>query len=136
MYNAQIDSKFDMKLGFWQIQVNEKDRYKTRFNVPFGHFEWNVMPFGLKNTPSEFQNVMNDIIKPINEFTIVNIDDVLIFSNSIDQHFCHLNKFYNIIYSNGLVVSATKMKLFQIKIRFLRHDINQGTIRPINRSLE
>jgi hypothetical protein len=37
-----------MKSGFWQIQIDEKDRYKTAFTVPFGHYEWNVMPFGLK----------------------------------------------------------------------------------------
>ena len=46
--NAKIISKFDMKLGFWQIQISEKDKYKTAFNVPFGQYEWNVMPFGIK----------------------------------------------------------------------------------------
>ena len=52
LYKTNIFSKFDMKSGFWQIQIAEKDRYKTAF--PFGQYEWNVMPFGLKNTPSEF----------------------------------------------------------------------------------
>uniref|UniRef100_A0A3Q7HAJ0 Reverse transcriptase domain-containing protein n=1 Tax=Solanum lycopersicum TaxID=4081 RepID=A0A3Q7HAJ0_SOLLC len=51
IFNAKIFSKFDMRSGFWQIQISEKDKYKTAFNVPFGQFEWNVMPFGLKNTP-------------------------------------------------------------------------------------
>ena len=45
-----------MKCGFWQIQIKKKDRYKTTSNVPFGYYEWNVMSFGLKNPPSEFQN--------------------------------------------------------------------------------
>ena len=72
-------SKFDMKSGFWQIQINEKDRYKTAFTVPFGHYEWNVMPLGLKNAPNEFQNIMNDIFTPFTDFSIVYIDDVLIF---------------------------------------------------------
>ena len=52
MNNASISSNFDMKSGFWQIQLHEKDRYKIAFTVPFGHYEWNVMLFGLKNVPS------------------------------------------------------------------------------------
>nr|KAJ0184480.1 hypothetical protein LSAT_V11C900504380 [Lactuca sativa] len=123
LYDSKIFSKFDMKSGFWQIQLHEEDKYKTGFNVPFGHFEWNVMPFGLKNAPSEFQNIMNDIITPISSFAIAYIDDVLIFSKSIDQHFKHLNQFHDLIYQNGLVVSAAKMHLFKNEIRFLGHDI-------------
>jgi len=59
-----------MKYGFWQIQIAEQDRYKTAFTVPFGHYEWNVMPFGLKNAPSEFQNIMNDIFNPYTNFMV------------------------------------------------------------------
>ena len=44
-----------MKSGFWQIQIHEDDKYKTGFNVPFGHYEWNVMPFGLKNALQNFK---------------------------------------------------------------------------------
>ena len=53
-----------MKSRFWQIQLIEKYKYKTAFIVPFGHYEWNVMPFGLKSAPSEFQNIMNGIFNP------------------------------------------------------------------------
>jgi len=76
---AVVFSKFDMKSGFWQIQISEKDRYKTAFTTPFGHYEWNVMPFGLKNAPSEFQNIMNDIFNSFSHFTNVYIDDVLVY---------------------------------------------------------
>nr|KAJ0185557.1 hypothetical protein LSAT_V11C900487890 [Lactuca sativa] len=116
LYDSKIFSKFDMKSGFWQIQLHEEDNYKTGFNVPSGHFECNVMPFGLINTYSEFQNIMNDIITPISSFAIVYIDDVLIFSKSIGQHFKHLNQFHDLIYQNGLAVSAAKMHLFKNEI--------------------
>ena len=119
-----------MKSGFWQIQISEKDKYKTAFNVPFGQFEWNVMPFGLKNAPSEFQNIMNSIFNDYSYMSIVYIDDVLIFSENIDSHFKHLNTFFNVIKTNGLVVSAKKMVLFQTKIRFLGHDLFQGSYKP------
>ena len=88
---AIIFSKFDMKSGFWQIQLHENDRYKTAFTTSFGHYEWNVMPFGLKNALSEFQNIMNEIFNPFSHFSIVYIDDILIFSKSIDEHWKHLN---------------------------------------------
>ena len=68
-----------MKSCFWQIQIAEKDGYKMAFTIPFGHYEWNVMPFGLKNAPSKFQHIMNDILNDYSEFSIVYIDDVLIY---------------------------------------------------------
>jgi len=74
------------------------------------------MPFGLKNGPSECQNIMNDIFNPYTSFIIVYIDHILVFSTSIEQHFKHLNIFINIIVKNGLAVSASKMILFQTKI--------------------
>ena len=51
--------------------MDEKVRYKIAFTIPFGHYEWNVMPFGLKNAPSEFQNIMNDIFTHFVDFSIV-----------------------------------------------------------------
>jgi len=125
-----------MKSRFWQIQIVESDRYKTIFTVPFGHYECNVMPFGLKNATSKFQNIMNDIFNPYLSFIIVYIDDVLVFFTFTKQHFKHLNIFIDIIAKNGLAVSASKMILFQTKIQFLGHDIFQGTIKPIMKSLE
>ena len=124
-----------MKSGYYQIQVAKQDRYKTAFTVPFGHFEWNVMLFNLKNAPSEFQNIMNDIFNPHTSFALVYIDDVLIFSKSSKQHWYHLKKFQKIIQDNGLVVSAQKIKLFQTQVRFLGHNIYQGTIKPISRAI-
>jgi len=94
------------------------------------------MPFGLKNAPLEFQKIMNDIFNPYSKFSIVYIDDVLIFSQTIDQHFKHLHTFINIIKENGLAVSQTKINIFQTKIQFFGHNSHQGTIIPIDRSIE
>lgn len=94
------------------------------------------MPFDLKNAPSEFQHIMNDIFIPYTEFALSYIDDVLIFSSSIDQHIKHHNIFKNVIIRNGLVISAPKMQLFQTTVRYLGHNISNGSIIPINRSME
>ena len=55
--------KFDLKFGFYQIGIKEKDRFKTAFVVPHGHYQWHVMPFGLANAPAEFQKRMEDIFR-------------------------------------------------------------------------
>ena len=136
LYNATIFSKFDMKSGFWQVQIQPEDRNKTAFTVPFGHYEWNVIPFDLKNAPYEFQNIMNDIFNNYTKFSIVYIDNVLIFSNSIEEYFQHLRIFQKIVSDNGLVISASKIKLFQTNINFLGFDIYQGQIKPIHRTNE
>jgi len=78
---------------------------------------------------------MNDIFTPYTTFIIVYIDDVLIFSNSLDQHFKHLQIFMSVMERNGLAASASKIHLFQTKNRFLGHNIYQGTIKPIQRAL-
>jgi hypothetical protein len=124
-----------MKSRFWQIQIDPKDRYKTAFTIPFGQYEWNVMPFDLKSAPSEFQRIMNDIFNAHSKLCIVYIDDVLIFSHFIDQHFKHLHTFFHTTKQNGLVVSKIKISLFQTRVRFLGHYIYQGTVTPIERSL-
>jgi len=93
------------------------------------------MPFGLKNAHSEFQNIMNGIFTPYTTFIIVYIDDILVFSNTINQHFKHLQIFMLVMERNGLATSASKLLLFQTKIRFLGYNINQGTIKPIQRVL-
>ena len=80
----------DLKTPF---QISENDRYKTAFTTAFGHYEWNVIPFGLKNAPSEFQNIMNYIFNSFSHFTIVYIDDALIYSSSINEHWKHLYSF-------------------------------------------
>ena len=124
-----------MKSGFWKIQIKE-EKYKSAFRVSFGHYEWNVMSFGLENAILEFQNIMNGIFNDYTTFFIVYIDDVLIFSNSIEEHFQHLRIFQKIIKESGLVISAPKMKLFQTRIKFLGFEIYQGKIKPIQRAID
>jgi Reverse transcriptase (RNA-dependent DNA polymerase) len=94
------------------------------------------MSFGLKNIPSEFQKMTDEIFLPYSDFTIVYNDDILVYSNNIDQHWKHLNIFYNIVKTNGLVVSARKIKLFQHNIQFLGYKISYDLISPVNRVLE
>ena len=67
-----------------------------------------------------------DIYNPYSDFYIVYIDNVLIFSNSIEQHFKHLKTFYLATRKAGLAISSSKVSLFQTKVRFLGHHISKG----------
>ena len=79
---------------------------------------------------------MNDIFTPFTDFSIVYIDEVLIFSKTIDDHWKHLDIFVKVIKHNGLVVSATKINLFKDKIWFLGNNIYRGTLSPIDRAIQ
>ena len=92
--------------------------------------------FWSQECPSEFQNIMNDIFNSFNHFTIVYIDDVLVYSKSIDEHWKHLYSFLDTIKCNDLVVFAKKIKLFQTKAYFLGYDISEGQIRPIDGAIQ
>lgn len=81
------------------------------------------MPFGLNNEPSKLQNIMNEIFNPYSNFLIVYIDDILVFSSSIEEHLKHLNRFIQTVKDNDLSLLASKINLFQTKIRFLGHQI-------------
>ena len=79
------------------------------FTIPFWHYEWNMMPFGQKIALFEFQNVMNGVFNPYTTFTIVYIDDPLMCSDSVDQHWKHLRVFLKIVKCVKLVVLAKKV---------------------------
>ena len=81
-------------------------------------------------------NHLNDIFNSFSHFTIVYIDDVLVYSSSIDEHWKHLYSFLDTIKRNGLVDSAKKIKLLQTKVCFLGYDISKGQIHPIDRAIQ
>jgi len=59
---SRVYAKIDLKSGFWQMMIQEKDRWKTAFRTRKGLFEFNVMPFGLKNAPAHFQRCMDEVL--------------------------------------------------------------------------
>ena len=84
---AKWFSKFDLKSGFWRLGIHPEDRHKTGFCIPNHHFQWKVMPFGLKTAHSLFQKAMIKIFQPILHSALVYIDDILLFSNTWEEHF-------------------------------------------------
>ncbi len=82
----------DLKSGFHQINMRERDRQKTAFNVNNGKYEFCRLPFGLRNAPSIFQHAIDDVLrKNIGKTCQVYIDDIIIFSPNAETHLVHVN---------------------------------------------
>lgn len=85
-----VFSKFDCKSGYWQIKMHLDSIEWTTFTCPEGHFEWLVMPFGLKTAPPIFQRKMDQIFGGYKNFVLIYVDDILVFSKNIKEHLGHL----------------------------------------------
>lgn len=127
---SKFFSTLDLKSGFWQIQMEESDKSKTSFTCQYGHFQWKVMPFGLCNAPATFQTVMNGILAPfVDKFALVYLDDVIIYSNTEEEHQEHIRKVMSALAKHKLIVSEKKCNWFQKSLLFLGHIVDGDGIR-------
>ena len=124
--NVKVFSKFDLKAGFWQLGIHPEERYKTAFCIPDHHYQWTVMPFGLKNAPSQFQKSMVMLFQLLLTNALIYVDDILLFSKDEESHAKLLTEFYNLVQSQGIMLSEKKMVVGQSSIDFLGVNISDG----------
>ena len=119
----------DLASGYWQIRVHPKSREKTAFITPQGLYEFMVMPFGLTNAPSVFQRLMQQVLQGLNpeggpDFVSVYIDDVLVFSQTLEEHWKHLDLVLERLEKAGLKLQPTKCHFIRTEVEYLGHVIS------------
>ncbi|GJS75414.1 putative reverse transcriptase domain-containing protein [Tanacetum coccineum] len=124
-----VYSKIDQRSGYHQLRIREEDILITAFWTRYGHYEFQVMPFGLNNVPAVFMDLMNRVCKPyLNKFVIVFIDDILIYSKSKEEHEEHLKIILGLLKKEQLYAKFSKCDFWLDSVKFLGHVIDSKCI--------
>src|SRR5690606_7369964 len=109
----------DLKDSYHQFPLHEDDRMRTAFTWNGIQYIFNVCPFGLKNMTAAFQRVMTQILAPCAKFTIIYVDDVVIFSKTVKEHKENLLQVLKCINDANLRLNVAKCKFFQNEVDIL-----------------
>nr|GEX55417.1 putative reverse transcriptase domain-containing protein [Tanacetum cinerariifolium] len=116
LQGSSVYSKIDLRSSYHQLRVREEDIPKTAFRTRYGHYEFQVMTFGLTNALTVFMDLMNWVCKPyLDRFVIVFIDDVLIYSKSIKEHKGHLKLILKLLKEEKLYAKFSKCEFWLSK---------------------
>lgn len=134
---AKLFSSLDLTSGYWQIELDSESREKSAFTTNWGLYEFNVMPFGLCGAPSTFQRLMETVLAGLQwDLCLVYLDDIIIFSQSFDEHLVRLKEVFERIRKANLKLKPSKCHLLKSKITCLGHIISQQGIEPDDTKIE
>nr|GEW33398.1 putative reverse transcriptase domain-containing protein [Tanacetum cinerariifolium] len=129
LQGSNVYSKIDLRLGYHQLRVHEKDIPKTAFRARYGHYEFHVMPFDLTNALTVFMDLMNRLCKPyLDKFVIVFIDDIFIYSKNKEEHEEHLEQILELLKKEELYAKFSKCEFWIPRVQFLRHVVDSKCI--------
>ena len=131
-------SAIDINAAFWAIPIKKSDRHKTAFVTQKGHFQWNFMPFGMRNSAPKFQAVLSRILRKHNlsSYCINYLDDILVFSDSFDEHITHLRALLVALNEEGFRLNFDKCRFAATSVPYLGHIISTNCVRPIQENLK
>ena len=130
LHGAKFFSKIDLQSGYHQVRVADQDVYKTAFGTRYGHFEFLVLPFGLTNAPATFMSFMHEVLKPfLDEFVVVFLDDILIYSKSEAEHLEHLRLVLQKLREYHLFAKQSKCAFQLQEVEFLGHVVSSAGIK-------
>jgi hypothetical protein len=107
------------------MKIKEADVAKTAFRTRYGHYEFLVLLFGLTNAPALFMDLMNRVFQPyLDKFVVVFIDDILVYSNSFEEHEEHLRQTLQTLRDHQLYAKLSKCEFWLKRVTFLGHVIS------------
>ena len=128
---CQYFSTLDLASGFHQIEMDPEDVKKTAFSVENGLYEFLRMPFGLRNAPATFQRLMDNILRGIqNERCLVYLDDIIIFSVSLEEHLLNLREVFDRLRATNFKIQLDKSEFLRKEVAYLGHIITPTGIKP------
>lgn len=128
---SQYFTTLDLASGFHQIEMDLNSIPKTAFSVENGHYEYIRMPFGLKNAPATFQRVMDNVLKDLQgKICLVYMDDIIIFSTSLQEHISNLKAVFRRLREHNLKIQLDKSEFLCKTVEFLGHVITPEGIKP------
>ncbi|KAI5188004.1 hypothetical protein NEHOM01_2485, partial [Nematocida homosporus] len=126
---SKVFSQMDLRQGYHQVEVAEKARKFTTFIIQNRQYEYLRVPFGLKNAPRVFQMIIFDIVGHL-PFVKVFLDDILVFSNSEEEHIQHLNEIIQLMQARNVIINVEKSNFFCKSVTYLGHVISEQGIQP------
>ena len=113
---AKYFTCLNLKSGYWQVAVNEKDKEETAFTSHRGLYEYNVRPFGFQNVPSTFQRLMSTVLRDMSHLSLAYLDDMIIFSPSMHYHALpYLDRgMFLVVVSVPLLVRDNKFEIYNV----------------------
>ena len=125
-------SCLDLKLGFWQIKMEEASKQYTTFTVDnLGFFKCDPMPLGLCNAPATFQRLMQNCLSELNLiYCLIYLDNIIMFSGTAEEHFHRLCVEFNQFWEYNLKMKLSKCSLFKEEINYLAHQVSKQGVWP------
>jgi hypothetical protein len=129
--HSKYFTTLDLASGFHQIPMLKEDAVKTAFSTPQGHYEYTRMPFGLKNAPSTFQRLMNNVLAGVQGIKcFVYLDDIVIYSANLESHENKLIEIFQLLRLHNLKLQPDKCEFLRQEVSYLGHIITENGVKP------
>ena len=134
---STVFSKLDLRSGYWQMPVRPEDVPKTAFKTRWGLCKFLVLPFGVTNAPAQFMNMMNDLLADfLDRFVRIFLDDLLIYSRSIEDHAEHLRQVLQRLHDYKLFAKASKCTIATTTLDFLGQQVSPQGMTPTEEKMK